>query len=336
MINTNSNWNKNIPFLLKPIGKDYLWGGNRLNDTFGKGIDMSPLAETWECSTHPDGYSMVASGEYRGKTLKEVLHIHTEYLGKRLDTIDEFPILVKFIDAKQNLSVQVHPDDTYAFEHEHGQRGKTEVWYVLDAKSDAELVYGFRTDVTPELIRSGVENGNIEKYLQRIKVQKDDVFFIEAGTVHAIGEGILIAEIQENSNLTYRLYDYNRMDKNGNSRELHLDKALQVMNYSRSDEPKQPMRVLKYRRGLASEFLCRCKYFELERVLINTERCRDMVSISTDEDSFKVILCIDGCGSATFADGQSFNIFKGDCIFIPANSVEIKLHGKMQFLKIFC
>lgn len=336
MINTNMNWNKNAPFLLKPVGKDYLWGGNRLNDTFGKEIDMSPLAETWECSTHPDGYSIVSSGEYVGKPLIEVLKSHPEYLGSHRNAVDDFPILVKFIDAKQKLSVQVHPDDTYAFQHENGQKGKTEVWYVLDAKPDAELIYGFCTDVSPELIRKGIRDGNIEKYLQRIKVQKDDVFFIEAGTVHAIGEGVLIAEIQENSNLTYRLYDYNRVDKKGNLRELHLDKALEVMNYSRSNEPRQPMRVLKYRRGLASEFLCRCKYFEIERVLINTERCREMVSVLTDDNSLKVLLCLEGCGSATFLDGQSFNIFKGDCVFIPANSVEVKLHGKMQFLKIIC
>lgn len=336
MINVNSNLNKNKPFLLKPVGKDYLWGGSRLNDTFGKEIDMSPLAETWECSTHPDGYSVVVSGEYSGKTLSEVLKEHPEYLGTHPQSGDELPILVKFIDAKQNLSVQVHPDDAYAFEYENGQKGKTEVWYVLDATPDAELIYGFRTDVKPGTVKKGIETGNIEKYLQKVKVHKDDVFFIEAGTVHAIGAGALIAEIQENSNLTYRLYDYNRVDKKGNFRELHIDKALQVMNFKRSDEPKQPMRVLKYRRGMASEFLCRCKYFEVDRVLINTERYRDMVSISADENSFVVLLCLDGCGSATFADGQAFNIFKGDCVFIPANSVEIKLHGKMQFLKIFC
>lgn len=336
MTSENLNWNKNIPFLLKPVGKDYLWGGSRLNDTFGKGIEMSPLAETWECSTHPDGYSIVVSGEHSGKTLAEVLRLHPEYLGSHPQSGDELPILVKFIDAKQNLSVQVHPDDEYADKYEHGQKGKTEVWYVLDAKPGAELVYGFRSKVTPEKIRKGVENGDIEKYLQRVKVHKDDVFFIEAGTVHAIGAGVLIAEIQENSNLTYRLYDYNRVDKHGNQRELHVEKALDVMNFKRSDEPKQPMRVLKYRRGMASEFLCRCKYFEVERVLVNTERCRDMVTVSADENSFVVLLCLDGCGSATFDGGQAFNIFKGDCVFIPANSVDIKLHGKMQFLKIFC
>lgn len=336
MTSKNLNWNKNKPFLLKPAGKDYLWGGTRLNDDFDKEIQMSPLAETWECSTHPDGLSVAASGEWEGKTLLDVLKAHPEYLGKHPKTVDELPILVKFIDANKDLSVQVHPDDTYAMEHENGQLGKTEMWYVLDATKDAELVYGFAVDVTPEKIRKAIEAGTVEKYLQRIKTHKDDVFFIEAGTVHAIGAGALIAEVQENSNLTYRLYDYNRVDKNGKARPLHVEKALGVMNCKKSGQPKQPMRVLKYKRGMASEFLCRCKYFEVERVLINTERVRSMVSMKADENSFVVLLCLDGCGSASYGEGESFRIFKGDCIFVPADSVEIKLHGQMQFLKIFC
>lgn len=335
MTNRNLNSKNNLPFLLKPVGKDYLWGGSRLNDNFGKDIPLSPLAETWECSTHPDGLSMVVSGEYAGETLDVVLKQHPEYLGSHPRTESELPILVKFIDASKNLSVQVHPDDDYAMKYENGQLGKTEMWYVLDATKDAELIYGFNLEVSPEQVRRGIEKGTIEKYLQKVKVHQDDVFFIEAGTVHAIGAGALIAEIQENSNLTYRLYDYNRVDKNGQLRELHVDKALQVMNMNPSDEPKQPMRVLKYRKGMASEFLCRCKYFEVERVLVNTERCREMVSVTADENSFVILLCLNGCGSASF-EGEAFNIFKGDCVFLPANSAEVKLHGKMQFLKVFC
>ena len=143
------------------------------------------------------------------------------------------------------------------------------------------------------------------------------------------------AEIQENSNLTYRLYDYDRVDKNGSKRQLHVDKAMAVTNFKSSAEPRQPLRVLKYRQGVASELLCRCKYFEVERVLVNTERCREMVSVSADENSFVILLCLNGCGSASF-EGEAFNIFKGDCVFLPANSAEVKLHGKMQFLKVFC
>lgn len=331
------------PFFLRPVGKGYLWGGRRLNDEFSKEIDMEPLAETWECSTHPDGPSIVASGQWEGKSLQEVLKEHPEYLGthpKQLgadaEVNGELPILVKLIDAKQNLSVQVHPDDEYAGKHENGSMGKTEMWYVLDAAKDARLVYGFYRDIDKETLRESLRNGTVEKHLQKIKIQKDDVFFIPAGTVHAIGEGALIAEIQENSNLTYRLYDYNRVDKNGKSRELHVEKALDVACLHGSAEPRQPMRVLKYKKGSASELLCRCKYFQVERVLLNTERCREMAAYQTESNSFQVLLCTDGCGVLFWESGEVHNFYKGDCIFIPADSVPIRIHGKAQLLKVSC
>ncbi len=324
------------PFLLKPAGKDSLWGGTRLNDEFSKGIDMNPLAETWECSTHPDGPSTVASGEFKGKTLTEVLKSHPEFLGTHPGTKGELPILIKFIDAKKDLSVQVHPDDEYAMEHENGSLGKTEMWYVLDAAKDAKIVYGFYNDISREKLRRSLENGTVEKYMHKVPVEKDDVFYIEAGTVHAIGAGALIAEIQESSNLTYRLYDYNREDKNGNKRELHIDKALDVANLKSSKEPRQPMRVIKYTRGCASELLCRCKYFQVERMLINTEKQRDLVDFQTGSNSFQVLLCTDGCGVIFGEAGMILNFFKGDCIFIPANSIPMKIHGKMQLLKVSC
>lgn len=224
---TNGNMNlRNKPFLLKPVGKDYLWGGSRLNDDFSKDIEMEPLAETWECSTHPDGPSLVASGEHAGKLLTEVLHEHPEYLGTHPRTEGELPILIKFIDAKKDLSVQVHPDDDYAFLHENGSLGKTEMWYVLDAAKDAKLIYGFYHDMTKETLKKSLADGTIEKYLQKVPIRKDDVFYVEAGKVHGIGAGALIAEIQENSNLTYRLYDYNRLDKNGKARELQDRKSV--------------------------------------------------------------------------------------------------------------
>lgn len=342
MTNRNLNWKNNRkPFLLKPAGKDYLWGGNRLNDDFSKGIDLSPLAETWECSTHPDGPSMVASGEYTGQSLVDVLKEHPEFLGSHPLAAEsakqgELPVLIKFIDAKKDLSVQVHPDDAYAMKYENGSLGKTEMWYVMDAARDAELIYGFYRDVDKETLRKSLQEGTVEKYLQKVRIEKDDVFFIEAGTVHAIGAGALIAEIQENSNLTYRLYDYNRVDKNGQKRELHIDKALEVMNVKGSAEPRQPMRVLHYQRGCASEFLCRCRYFQVERQLINTERCRSMADFQTDSNSFQVLLCLKGCGSVLEEGGEILNFFKGDCIFVPADSVPLKLHGKAQFLRVRC
>jgi len=340
---TEQDRKQNLPFLLKPAGKDYLWGGTRLNDDFSKNIEMDPVAESWECSTHQDGPSTVANGEFLGKTLTEVLHEHPEYLGSHPTNIlrmnhlpeEELPILIKLIDAKKDLSIQVHPDDAYAQEHENGQLGKTEMWYVLDATKDASLIYGLRHDVDKDTVRKAIRTGTLEKYLQKVHIEKDDVFCIEAGTIHAIGAGALIAEIQESSNLTYRLYDYDRVDKHGNKRPLHIEKGLDVANLKASSEPIQPMRVLKYTRGCANEFLFRCKYFQVERLLINTERVREMLSIHTDEVSFMTLLCVDGCGMIEFGEA-SLPFFKGDCIFVPANSVELKIHGTAQFLKVNC
>lgn len=338
---SNAQDNNSIvkPFMLKPAAKDYLWGGNRLNDDFSKNIPLSPLAETWECSTHKDGHSIIANGEYKGSTLQELIKLYPQILGTHCAEFakqGELPILIKFIDAKKDLSVQVHPSDEYAFENENGSLGKSEMWYVLDAAKNAKLVYGFRSDMNKELLRKSIEKNTIGKYLQKVKIHKDDVFYIESGTVHAIGAGALIAEIQENSNLTYRLYDYDRVDKNGCKRELHIDKALDVANMQKSSEPKQPMRVLKYRNGWASELLSRCKYFQVDRILVNTERYRHMADFCSDSTSFRVLLCTNGCGVLFFGDNESMPFFKGDCIFVPANSVEIKIHGKAQFLDVRC
>ena len=338
MTNRSMHWSteegKHHPFLLRPVGKDYLWGGSRLNDDFAKGIDLSPLAETWECSTHPDGPSLVASGQFKGQRLDAVLKAHPEFLGTHPEARGELPFLIKFIDARQNLSVQVHPTDDYAWSHENHRLGKTEMWYVLDAAKDARVVYGLRCGMDRQSLRRSIENGTVEKYLQTVPVHKDDLFYIEAGTIHAIGAGVLLAEIQENSNLTYRLYDYNRTGKDGKQRQLHIDKALDVANLQASAEPRQPLRVLKYRPGCASELLCRCKYFEVYRMLVNTERCRKLVGYQADSSSFRVLLCTDGCGCVDYGDNQSILFFKGDCIFVPANSVKLRIHGKATFLDV--
>ena len=206
------------------------------------------------------------------------------------------------------------------------------MWYVLDAGKNAKLVYGLRQDMTRETLKKTITDGTIMKYLQKVPICKGDVFFIPAGTIHAIGAGALVAEIQENSNLTYRLYDYDRVDKSGKKRQLHIDKALEVADLHGSAEPKQPMRVLKYRQGVASELLSRCKYFEVYRMLLNTER-RQTVHYCADELAFRVLLCVNGCGSITY-EGGSITFYKGDCIFVPANSQILALHGQAQFLDI--
>lgn len=331
----------NRPFLLAPAAKDYLWGGNRLNDDFGKQIPVSPLAETWECSTHPDGQSVLSA---TGERLGDVLAAHPEFLGTHPLQLTggrpELPILIKLIDAKQDLSLQVHPDDAYAMRVEHSL-GKTEMWYVLDAGPDSTLVYGFNQDMDEKHLRAALEQGTIGRYLNRVRIRRDDLFYIEAGTVHAIGAGALVAEIQESSNLTYRLYDYDRVDKDGKKRPLHIDRALEVANLSSSAVPRQPMRVLRYQNGRASELLIRCKYFQVERMLLNTEVQRNLAAYQTGANSFHALLCVGGCGSIS-ADGDGrrkgfmLNFFKGDCIFVPAESIPLKLHGRAQLLDVSC
>ena len=320
-----------FPVFLRPSGKDYLWGGNRLNEDFGKAIPLSPLAETWECSTHPDGSSFAVGGPFDGQNLAEILLAHPEYLGTRHAGETGLPILVKFIDARENLSVQVHPDDVYAREHENGQLGKTEMWYVLDASENSRLVYGLSRDAEAATLRRAISEGTLGKYLQWVPIRKDDVFFIPAGTIHAIGAGALVAEIQENSNLTYRLYDYDRMGKDGKKRELHIDKALAVANLRSSAEPRQPLRVLKYRLGAACELLTRCKYFEVYRMIVNTER--QQVRYWADEMAFRVLLCVRGWGTISFR-GSNTSFHKGDCVFVPADSEVLTIYGQAQFLDI--
>ena len=204
---------------------------------------------------------------------------------------------MKLIDARKDLSVQVHPDDDYAKMKEHGQLGKTEMWYVLDAARDAKLIYGLRQDCTKKEMQKALAEGTVMKYLQKVPIHKDDLFFIPAGTIHAIGAGALVAEIQESSNLTYRLYDYDRIGKDGKKRELHIDKALDVADLHGSAEPRQ---TVHYR---------------------------------ADRMAFRVLLCMDGCGTISYDEG-TVNFYKGDCVFVPADSEVLTIHGQAQFLDI--
>ena len=324
-----------VPFLLHPAAKDYLWGGTRLNDDFSKHVPSDVVAETWECSTHPDGVSIAASGEWIGLPLDEILRAHPEYLGEHAHGAAELPVLVKLIDARRDLSVQVHPSDEFAREHENGQNGKTEMWYVMDADPDSRIAYGLHHAVGKELFRKSIGDGSVEKYLQKVPVRKNDLFFIPPGTVHAIGAGCMIAEIQQNSNLTYRLYDYDRVDRDGNKRPLHLEKGLAVADLGAMPEPRQPMRLLRYSGGSASELLCRCRYFQVQRVLVNTEQLREMASFQPTPESFEIILFLNGCGTL-FSGESMLQFFKGDCVFVPAGASEIRLHARTEFLRISC
>ena len=299
---------------------------------------MNPLAETWECSTHPSGQSRIVGGRYNGRTLSRHIKRHPNILGRHVKSKKgQIPIIIKFIDAKQNLSIQVHPDDEYAKEHENGSLGKTEMWYVVNASKDAFLVHGFKRKISKEQLLKSIENGTVEKYMNKVHVEKNQLFFVPPGTIHSVGAGCLVLEIQESSDLTYRLYDYNRVDKNGKKRELHIDKALDVVNLNPTKSPKQPLRLVKYRPGLAIELLQRCPYFEVYRFLLNTEATKQLATYTVNGDSFEVWVCISGCGTIVCErDNTCINFFKGDSIFIPANSVPLKIHGHAELLKVNC
>ena len=216
---------------LLPAFKDYLWGGTKLKENYNKKTDLDIVAESWELSTHKDGQSIVDSGEYKGLTLSEYVEkLGKDALGTKGNAFEFFPILIKFIDAKGNLSIQVHPDNEYALRVEK-EYGKTEMWYILDAEEGASLYYGTNKEITKDEFRARIEDNTILDVLKKVPVHKGDVFFIESGTIHAIGEGIVICEIQQNSNTTYRFYDYHRKDANGRERELHIDKSFDVADF---------------------------------------------------------------------------------------------------------
>lgn len=320
-------------FLLRPALKSYLWGGRRLVEEYGKRSDAGTIAEAWECSTHPAGSSIIASGVYAGRLLADVLREFPTLLGTKYAHLQALPILIKLIDAKKDLSVQVHPDDDYAREHEQGERGKTEMWYVLEADPGAGLVYGFNHDMSKEKLQQSLRRGSVARYLQKIPALADEVYYIPAGLVHALGAGVVVAEIQESSDLTYRLYDYDRLDKDGKKRALHIDKAMDVVHLQKSSCPKQPVRVLRYQPGMARELLCCCQYFLVERLLLNTTEARKPISFMASADCFEVLLCINGGGNLENNSGNLL-IAKGDCCFMPAGATVSVTDGNLQLLRI--
>lgn len=304
---------------LKPSCKDYLWGGTKLRTEFGIKSDKEPLAESWELSCHPDGPSYIANGEAAGKTLQEYIEAHgKEILGTDCESFEQFPVLIKFIDAKKDLSIQVHPDNTYALKNE-GQYGKTEMWYVVEAEKGASLYYGFTREVSQEEFEERIRNKTLTEVLNKVQIHKGDVLFIDPGTIHAIGAGCLIAEIQQNSNVTYRVYDYGRKGPDGKERELHVEKALQVTEREPAEEKRD------FGLHIAS-----CKYFTVDKVILDGLR-RKKLTGDADRSSFVSMLVLDGEGKIS-AGGESVNAQKGDSIFVTAGSGEYEIEGEMEAL----
>lgn len=309
------------PLKLIPEYKEIIWGGNRLKTEYNKKSFLNNIAESWELTVRPDGMNKIFGGEYDGCTLEE-------YISKNGDSVvsnkqfDFFPLLIKFIDAEDNLSVQVHPDDTYGLKYANSL-GKTEMWYIIDAKPDSKLVYGLKEGVTTEQFAKAIEDKKVEEMLNYVPVKAGDVFFIPAGLVHAIGSGILLSEIQQNSNITYRVYDYNRIGKDGKPRELHVKDALNVIvNRSENEIDK-----IRYSKGNFNDStLASCEYFKVDKYNIT-----NVLNLVADQSSFNSVLCLDGCGIINY-NNEEFELNKGDSYFIPAGLGEYSVCGNVQII----
>ena len=310
---------------LSPAFKDYLWGGNRLVTEFDKNCDYDVVAESWELSAHKAGNSIVTNGRYKGLEFGKYLEqIEDDVVGWKCVAFEQFPMLIKFIDAKKPLSIQVHPDDDFAMSVEK-EYGKNEMWYIMDCDEDAFVYCGFKEDITKEEIKTRIENHTITDVLNKIYVKKGDAIYIPAGTVHAIGSGILICEIQQSSNSTYRLYDYDRKDKDGNLRELHIEKALQVINTNKY-EPFISKYSEEKNDGYSKKTVCSCKYFQ-----VFVYDVKDDVEFYVDRASFNALVFLDGFG--TVSNGEvEMALKKGDTFFLPAGIGNVKVQGECKFI----
>lgn len=300
---------------LKPACKDYLWGGNRLKTDFHKEYEGDILAETWELSCHKDGPSIILNGKDAGKTFRDyVLENQSKAIGTNCDRFEEFPILIKFIDARDNLSIQVHPDNAYALKNE-GQYGKTETWYIVDAKEGAGIYYGVKEAMTKEEFADKIANNTVLDALNFQKVKKGEMYFIESGTIHAIGKDVLIAEIQQNSNVTYRVYDFGRVGADGKPRELHIEKAKEVTNLTPMTEKKD-----------FGSHLADCDYFTVDALTLDGVQKGE-----TDGTTFHSILILEGEGTL-HTDTESISFRKGDSLFVTADNGSYTLKGKADAL----
>lgn len=290
---------------LYPEFKDNIWGGKKLINHYGKECQNDICAESWELSFHPDGPSRIASGELLASVITK------DDLGKNADGFEMFPMMIKLIDAKDNLSVQVHPSDEYALKNENSY-GKTEMWYIVEADEGAGIYLGFSRDVTKDEVEAAIADNSLSDLMNFFEVKSGDCFFIPSGTIHAIGTGCLIYEIQQNSNLTYRVYDYGRRDKNGNTRELHIDKALKVLDLSAYERSEQ-----------ADELLGISKYFTARKITLTEEK----KEFARDASGFRCVTVVKGGGSL-----NNTPIHQGDSYFIPATADGFTLSGNMTVI----
>ncbi len=322
---------KLYPLKFYPLLKERIWGGSRLKAHLGKSLpENSRIGESWEISGIEGNSSVVSNGFLSGNDLNELIEVYMDDLvGEKIfnNYGNEFPLLVKFIDAFNDLSVQVHPDDDLAFRR-HGSRGKTEMWYILEAEKGAKLVSGFNKDLTREEFKTRLENKTLLDVLNREKVERGDFFFIPSGRIHAIGKGILLAEIQQASDVTYRIYDWDRTDEEGKPRTLHTEQALDAIDFKNYGSYRTPYNAKK---NSVAE-LADCDYFTAALIKFDRNVERDYNLI----DSFVIYICTCGNFTVKFRDG-SYSFGKGDTVLLPAEikNVDLRPEGEAEILEVY-
>ena len=315
------------PLKFIPIYINKIWGGNKLKNDLNKNISQNNIGESWEVSTNKDKVSVVKNGIYKNDKLTDLIKKYPkELLGASYNKNTKFPLLLKIIDATKKLSVQVHPDDQLAKKLENGS-GKTEMWYVLDATPEAKLYIGLKQIENKEQLRQVIKEGKLENHLNEIDVSKGDFFFIPSGTVHAIGGGLMLVEIQQNSNTTYRLYDWNRVDDAGNSRELHLENGIKATNLNLNIKGNQVL-LQKKTTEYKQEILCASEYFITNKINLKG-------TIPVQNKNFVLLTCIKNEGEIIYGDNKSENIKLGESVMLPANLKNVKLKGNMNLLKMY-
>lgn len=314
---------KLYPIKLLPYVSETIWGGRKLIEEYGVKTEKNNAAEGWMLSCHEAGSSSVENGEFAGKSFADVVKENPALCGKNAEKFDDFPILIKFIDAMDNLSVQVHPTKEYCTLTGKGQ-SKTECWYIIDCEEDASLILGFKDKITPEEFKAAIENNTLTDYVENVKVKKGDFFFIDSGTLHAICKGILLAEVQESSNTTYRIYDYNRKGADGMPRELHVEDGAAVTKLEKYTQPdfSNPALDTDEHRLLAD-----CPLFKVWKL-----ETKGKFAGTAGEDSFVSLLIMAGEGTLECC-GETLTLKKGDSIFIPANAGEYKLSGEFEIIE---